>query len=440
FKKEWGELGGYVNMVVVLKFGIMEEFIPVILALVAEDMEILLQLLVYMFCLAVGLWVVGSSGVELHSKQSVELPGELCHKLWSPVQDVGVGEAIKLPDIPPIQLCGAHGRAGGVSWNEVHSLAIQVYYHHDHIGVWLSHAPARLVVQGEVKVGKVEGLLGLSVVELLGHPEVFEVLVIGPDLKLMLHTFQEVLPLLEQLDDGQHLLVMDLVVPLHYIQALGVKGHQMPLSILQKLLQIEQQAGIVQEVLNEPLVEVCKTKEHLHFPLILGLLHHTCYLYWVHLCTSMQDDQAKVLDLDLFKLTLLWLEVELVLAELFQDKASDSMVYIQHFGVDEDVIEVHAYYAFHYEVLEDVVHHGLEGGQAVGETKEHNEQLEQSPVGLEGSLPLIFFLNVHVVVTPPDIQFSEVSHTPEVVDELGDEGERVTVLHHHSIEYPIVLY
>ncbi|KAG5734180.1 hypothetical protein E4T56_gene1367 [Termitomyces sp. T112] len=133
FKKEWGELGGYVNMVVVLKFGIMEEFIPVILALVAEDMEILLQLLVYMFCLAVGLCVVGSSGVELHSKQSVELPGELCHKLWSPVQDVGVGEAIKLPDIPPIQLCGAHGRAGGVSWNEVHSLAIQVYYHHDHI-------------------------------------------------------------------------------------------------------------------------------------------------------------------------------------------------------------------------------------------------------------------------------------------------------------------
>ncbi|KNZ72507.1 hypothetical protein J132_02934 [Termitomyces sp. J132] len=29
---------------------------------------------------------------------------------------------------------------------------------------------------------------------------------------------------------------MDLVVPLHHIQALGVKGHQMPLPILQGLL------------------------------------------------------------------------------------------------------------------------------------------------------------------------------------------------------------
>ncbi|KNZ76900.1 hypothetical protein J132_06808, partial [Termitomyces sp. J132] len=75
----------------------------------------------------------------------------------------------------------------------------------------------------EVKVGKIEGLLSLLAIELLGCPEVFEVLVICPDLKLVPCTFQKVPPLLEQPDDGQHLLVMDLIVLLYCIQALGVK-------------------------------------------------------------------------------------------------------------------------------------------------------------------------------------------------------------------------
>ncbi|KAG5333119.1 hypothetical protein C0989_006284, partial [Termitomyces sp. Mn162] len=132
----------------------------------------------------------------------------------------------------------------------------------------------------------------------------------------------------------------------------------------------------------------------------------------VNLHGSVQDDQSKILNPGLFKLTLLGLEVELVLAELFQDKASDLMVFLQHLDVNEDVVKVHAHYALHYKVPEDVVYHSLEGGQAVDETKEHNKQLKQSPVGPEGSLPLISFLNAHIVVTPTDIQFSEVLCTP----------------------------
>ncbi|KAG5349515.1 hypothetical protein C0989_003337 [Termitomyces sp. Mn162] len=155
---------------------------------------------------------------------------------------------------------------------------------------------------------------------------------------------------------------------------------------------------------------------------------------------SVGDDQTEVLNLGLFELALLWLEVELVLVEAFQDETSDPMVLLQHFGVNEDVVEVHAYYTLCNEVSEDVVYHSLESGWAVGETKEHNKWLKQSPVGLEGHLPLVSFLNMHIVVTLPDIQFSEVSCTLEVVDELGDEGERVAILHHHGVEYLIVLY
>ncbi|KAG5336895.1 hypothetical protein C0989_011634 [Termitomyces sp. Mn162] len=182
--------------------------------------------------------------------------------------------------------------------------------------------------------------------------------------------------------------------------------------------------------------------QHLYLLFVSGLwpLHYTCYLHWVHLHCSIGDDQAEVLNLSLFKLALLWLEVELMLVEVFQDKTSDLMVFLQHFGIDENVIKVHAHYTLHNEVPEDVVHHSLEGGWAVGETKEHVEWLEQFPVGPEGHLPLISFLNVHIVVTPPDVQFSEVSCTPEVVDELGDEGKGVTVLECHVIEYLVVLY
>ncbi|KAG5726821.1 hypothetical protein E4T56_gene586 [Termitomyces sp. T112] len=82
----------------------------------------------------------------------------------------------------------------------------------------------------------------------------------------------------------------------------------------------------------------------------------------------------------------------------------------------------------------------LRYGGAIGETEEHNKWFKQLPVGPEGCLPFVFLLDVHIVVTPPDVQFCEVLHTPEVVDEFGDEGERVAILHHHSIEYLVVLY
>ncbi|KNZ78896.1 hypothetical protein J132_09142, partial [Termitomyces sp. J132] len=130
-KEECGELGGCVNMVVGLELEVGEEFIPVILVLVAEEVVVLLQLLIYAFGLAVGLQVVGSGGVELHTKQSVELPGEVHLTLWSLVRDVGIREAVELPDIPLVQVCGIHSGAGSVGQNEVRLLAIQVHHHHD---------------------------------------------------------------------------------------------------------------------------------------------------------------------------------------------------------------------------------------------------------------------------------------------------------------------
>ena len=65
-------------------------------------------------------------------------------------------------------------------------------------------------------------------VQLLRHAEVLKVFVVCPDLKLMWGTFKEVPPLLKCSDNGQHLLVMNLIAPLNWAEASGEEGNQMP--------------------------------------------------------------------------------------------------------------------------------------------------------------------------------------------------------------------
>jgi len=89
------------------------------------------------------------------------------------------------------------------------------------------------LMECKVEAGEVEGPLGLPLVQLLGHHEVLQVLVIRPDLTLMFRTLNEMLPpLLEGSDDCQHLLVMDLVVLLDGGEGFGEESDQVPLFVL----------------------------------------------------------------------------------------------------------------------------------------------------------------------------------------------------------------
>jgi len=108
-------------------------------------------------------------------------------------------------------------------------------------------------------------------------------------------------------------------------------------------------------------------------------------------------------------------------------------------GEDQDVVQVDHHNTFCYEVPEDVIHYGLEGGQTVSHSKEHYQGFEQASIGLEGHLPLISGLNVNVVETPTDIQLGEVSGPAELGHEFGDQWERVLVLDCHRVECSIVL-
>ena len=73
-------------------------------------------------------------------------------------------------------------------------------------------------------------LLSLPSVELLRHAEVFKVFVVSPDFDLTRSAFKEVPPLLQCSDNGQHLLVVDLIVLLNWAETLGEEGNWVPFS------------------------------------------------------------------------------------------------------------------------------------------------------------------------------------------------------------------
>jgi len=81
----------------------------------------------------------------------------------------------------------------------------------------------------------------------------------------------------------------------------------------------------------------------------------------------------------------------------------------------------------------------LEGSGAVSHSKEHHEGFKEAAIGIEGCLPLISGLDVHIVEPPPDVKFCEVLGSSELGDEFRDEGKRIPIFDGHGIQRAIVL-
>ena len=107
------------------------------------------------------------------------------------------------------------------------------------------------------------------------------------------------------------------------------------------------------------------------------------------------------------------------------------------FGEDHDVVNVDNYDVFH--VSEDFVHHGLESGGGVAETKEHDRGFVGSSMADERGFPFVSFFNPYIIVTPPEVYLREVLRTLEFADKLRDERERVVVPHSVLVQVPVVL-
>jgi len=334
----------------------------------------------------------------------------------------------------------------------------------------------------KVEVGEVERPSGLPPVQLLGRHEVLQVLVVRPDLALMFCTFDKVPPLLEGSDDCQHLLVVDLIVPFDRGQGLGEEGNWVPLFVFRGYLgedcthrkvgavgfdaegfgqvgrdedrsgsdtslqpsecgalgfppvptgtvsgQVEEQAGVFREVSDELSVEVGESEEGLHFLLVRRRrpLSNASDLDRVHRNGVVRDDYSEVLGCGFLKFAFVGMEVELMLLQQLQNAAGDLEVLFKGFHEDEDVVQIDHDHAFRDEVLEDVIHHRLEGGRTVREAEEHDKGLVQATVGPEGSLPFISFLYPDIVEAPSDIQFCEVLGSAELRNQFRNQWERV---------------
>jgi len=99
----------------------------------------------------------------------------------------------------------------------------------------------------------------------------------------------------------------------------------------------------------------------------------------------MRDDEAQVFDLGPCKLALVMSEIEFVLSESFQYQACDSVMLFHRLCKDEDVIQEDTDHTLGDEILENVIHHGLEGGWAVSETEEHHQRFKESSVGADAA-------------------------------------------------------
>ena len=107
-----------------------------------------------------------------------------------------------------------------------------------------------------------------------------------------------------------------------------------------------------------------------------------------------------------------------MLLQQFQNSAGDLLVLFKGLREDENVVQIDHDHTFRDDVLEDAVHHRLEGGRTVREAEEHDERFIQATVVPEGSLPFVSFLYPDIVEAPSDIQFREVFGSAELHNQL----------------------
>src|ERR1700761_856781 len=106
---------------------------------------------------------------------------------------------------------------------------------------------------------------------------------------------------------------------------------------------------------------------------------------------------------------------------------------------DEDVVKVYHDIARQDEILEDVIHHSLEGRRGVSQAKVHHQRLKEAPVRPECSFPLVAFSDADIVKAPPDVEFREESGSFQSINKVVDPRKWVPVLDGHRIECPVVL-
>ena len=78
-------------------------------------------------------------------------------------------------------------------------------------------------------------------------------------------------------------------------------------------------------------------------------------------------------------------------------------------------------------------------GGGIAESKEHDSGFKESNGGDESGLPLIFLLDVNVVISPTNVEFGEQGGFFHVIDEFGDQRERIGISDSVEVQVAVVL-
>ncbi|KAG7439713.1 uncharacterized protein BT62DRAFT_912693 [Guyanagaster necrorhizus] len=119
------------------------------------------------------------------------------------------------------------------------------------------------------------------------------------------------------------------------------------------------------------------------------------------------------------------------------------MVFVLIIRHDQNVIEINHNLSSDDEILKDVVYHPLsntlKGHRQINEPEKHYHWFKQSPVGLESCFPLISFLDLDIIVSPPHVEFGIVLDSMQFVYQFGDKQSGTVILDHHLIQLLVVL-
>ncbi|KAF9797097.1 hypothetical protein IEO21_10911 [Rhodonia placenta] len=92
------------------------------------------------------------------------------------------------------------------------------------------------------------------------------------------------------------------------------------------------------------------------------------------------------------------------------------------------------------EIMEDIIHHRLEGRGGVREAEEHHQGFVQSPISHKGRLPFVTGFDPDVVVSPSDIELRKERGTAELIHHFGDQRQRIAIFDRDRIQPAIVLH
>ena len=109
--------------------------------------------------------------------------------------------------------------------------------------------------------------------------------------------------------------------------------------------------------------------------------------------------------------------------------------YIVHVNADGSTKK----FVLSYNRVKNVVHHCLEGGWGVSKAKEHDCWFIEAIVSFEGGFVFITLLDVDIVISPTDVQFSIDVDASQICDKVCDKGKWVLISYSAVVDASIIL-